>query len=211
MHKMKRIPALAAALILLLSAAFACAESSPFVYEHDPRENPEAMRDIVVNPDAVYGFSPSPAEESTLKDYVDTIDWTDPEQVAAARRQRLEYHESLEELYEIILSMAEEDRDIETIARAVSRKRNELRLETYTDDPDGLALVLQRNLETYDDEFGPTPESLYEKYGSWEMVLVKALGTNSGMDACLGYYDEYWYIYDLEQEEEAEAEQEDPV
>ena len=204
----KRIPALAAALILLLTAAFAGAESAGFAYEHDPRENPDAMRDIVENPDAVYGFSPSAAEESTLKEYADAIDWTDPEQVAAAREQRLEYHESMDELYEIILTMVEEDQDIETIARAVSRRRNELRLEVYADDPDGLATVRKRNLETYGDEFGPDPESLLEKYGSWEMVLVKALGTNAGMDACLGFYDEYWYIYDLEQEEEPE---EDPA
>ena len=34
-----------------------------FSYEHDPRENPEAMKDIVENADAVYGFSPNP--EST--------------------------------------------------------------------------------------------------------------------------------------------------
>ena len=210
MQIMKRIITSAAVLILLLSVACACAESSPFAYEHDPRENPEAMRDIVVNPDAVYGFSPSPAEESTLKEFADVIDWTDPEQVAAARQQRLEYHESMEELYEIILSMAEEDQDIETIARTVSRRRNELRLEANADDPDSLALVKKRNLETYGNEFGPAPESLYEKYGSWEMVLMKALGTNSGMDACLGFYDEYWYIYDLEQEEE-EEEPADPV
>ena len=51
-------------------------------------------------------------------------------------------------------------------------------------------------------------DEMFEKYGSWEMVLVKALGTNAGMDACLGFYDEYWYIYDLEQEEEPE---EDPA
>ena len=30
-----------------------------FAYEHDPRDNPEAMKDIIYNPAAVYGFSPS--------------------------------------------------------------------------------------------------------------------------------------------------------
>ena len=34
------------------------------------------------------------------------------------------------------------------------------------------------------------------------MVLLKALGTNPGMDACLGFYDEYYYLYDLEGETE---------
>lgn len=41
-----------------------------FTYEHDPRENPNAMKDIIENPDAVYGFSPSP-ESDRLKEYVD--------------------------------------------------------------------------------------------------------------------------------------------
>jgi len=172
------------------------AENQPYV--HDPRENPTAMRDIVVNPAAVYGFSPSPAEDSTLKDYVDVIDWTDPAQVAEARKQRQGYHDSLQELYDMIMAMVKEGKDTETIARAVSRRRNELRLESYKDDPEGLETVKKRNRETYGDEFGPTPDSLYEKYGSWDMVLVKALGTNSGMDACLGFYDEYYYLYDYE-------------
>ena len=142
---------------------------------------------------------PSPAEESTLKEYADAIDWTDPDQVAAAREQRQAYHDSLEELYDIILAMLKQDQDIETIARAVSTRRNELRLEAYNDDPEGLETVKARNMETYGNENGPTPEWLYEKYGSWDMVLVKARGFNPGMDACLGFYDDYYYLYDIEE------------
>ena len=95
----------------------------------------------------------------------------------------------------MILSMTKEDKDIETIARAVSQRRNELRFEAYKDDPEGLETVKKRNLETYGDEFGPTPDSLFEKYGSWQKVLEKALGTNPGMDACLGLYDDYYDLY----------------
>ena len=51
--------------------------------------------------------------------------------------------------------------------------------------------------DQYGDENGPTVESLYEKYGSWQAVLEKALGTNAGMDACLGFYDEYYDMYDI--------------
>lgn len=56
-----------------------------FTYEHDPRENPNAMKDIIENPDAVYGFSPSP-ESDRLKEYVDAIDWTNPDRVSSAER-----------------------------------------------------------------------------------------------------------------------------
>ena len=203
----KRIRAVLAMLICLSlltgTAAFAAENvkaKEPFAYEHDPRDNPTAMRDIVVNPDAVYGFSPSKAEDSTLKEYADLFDWTDAEQVAAGREQRQAYHDSLEELYEMILEMTLADKDIESIARAVSQRRNELRLEAYKDDPEGLATVKKRNLETYGNELGPTQDSLYDKYGSWETVLLKALGTNAGMDACLGFYDEYYYLYFLDTE-----------
>lgn len=195
-------------LVLCICCPAALAEkpnSASFAYVHDPRENPVAMRDIVENPAAVYGFSPSPAEESTLKEFADAVDWTDPDQVFAARAQRQAYHDSMEELYDMIMTMVQEERNIEAIARAVSRRRNELRLEVYTDDPEGLAIVKKRNLDTYGNELGPTQESLYEKYGSWEMVLIKALGTNPGMDACLGFYDEYYDLYDLETGSNAES------
>lgn len=167
-----------------------------FKYVHDPRENPEAMKDIVVNPDAVYGFSPSP-DSTRLKDYVDAIDWTDPQQVADARAQRQVYFDSMSELYRMIEDMLHEGKNVEEIARAVSKRRNELRLEAYKDDPDGLALAKKSNLDTYGDEMGPSADSLYEKYGSWQRVLEKALGTNEGMDACLGFYDEYYDTYDI--------------
>ena len=39
-----------------------------FHYMHDPRENPAAMKDIIVNPDAVYGFSPAPDSARLCRD-----------------------------------------------------------------------------------------------------------------------------------------------
>ena len=167
-----------------------------FTYEHDPRDNPDAMKDIVYNPDAVYGFSPSP-NSTRLKDYVDALDWTDPEQVAEARALRQAYHDSMSELYRMIEDMLHEGKDVETIARAVSQRRNELRLESEADNPEALALTKKSNLETYGNEMGPTADQLYEKYGSWQTVLEKALSTNAGMDACLGFYDEYYDFYDI--------------
>lgn len=53
---------------------------SPFAYVHDPRENPEAMADIVENPDAVCGFSPNP--DSKRLGSCAEYDWTDPAFVA---------------------------------------------------------------------------------------------------------------------------------
>ena len=101
------------------STAFVESESViGFSYEHDPRDNPNAMRDIIVNPDAVYGFSPSP-DSTRLKKYVDAIDWTDPDQVAEARAQRQAYHDSMSELYRMIEDMLLEGKDV-VLRRAVS-------------------------------------------------------------------------------------------
>lgn len=166
---------------------------APFAYEHDPRQNPAAMEDIVENPDAVYGFSPNP--ESTRLGKFAEYDWTDPEAVAQYRQERIAYHESLESMMDILHEMRAGGSSIEEMARAVSAERNRLRLESYRDDPAGLEKVKQSNLETYGDENGPTADSLFEKYGSWEIVLQKAFSPNAGMDACTGLYDDYYTLY----------------
>ena len=165
----------------------------PFTYEHDPRENPAAMEDIVENPDAVYGFSPNP-ESQRLGSFAE-YDWTDPEVVAEAQKERREYHESMDTMTDILYRMRDEGASMEEMARAVSEERNRLRLESYKDDPKGLAEVKESNLKTYGHEEGPTPDQLYEKYGSWTVVLQKAFSPNMGMDACCGLYDEYYWLY----------------
>ena len=91
--------------------------------------------------------------------------------------------------------MREDGASVEEMARAVSEERNRLRLLSYQDDPEGLEAVKKTNLKTYGHEDGPTPDQLYEKYGSWTVVLQKAFSTNMGMDACCGLYDEYYWLY----------------
>ena len=170
-----------------------------FTYEHDPMENPKAVEDIVVNPDAVYGFSPNP-DSKRLGPYADAIDWTDEDEVEEAKQIRIEYHTQLQDLYNMIEEMMSEGKNVEEIARAVSRKRNEIRLESVKDNPEGLAAVKQSNLETYGDEEGPTIDYLYSRYGSWQTIIEKSLSSNPGMDACLGLYDEMYDTYDLAEE-----------
>ncbi len=187
--------ALILALLLGLLPAFAADEgpaAPAFRYEHDPRLNPRAMEDIVADPGAVYGFSPSP--EGSLAAYAG-YDWTDPDAVAEYRQNRLDYFRSFEQMYDILDEMTAQGREVEEMARAVSAKRNELRLAAYDGDPEGLAAVKQRNLEKYGHEDGPTADELYQQYGAWELVIEKAFSHNSGMDACVGLYDEYYEYY----------------
>ena len=201
---MKRVLCRIIAAVLCLLIMTACgakpeqeadtqSKDAPFVYGHDPRENPAAMEDIVENPDAVYGFSPNP-ESQRLGSFAE-YDWTDPEVVAEAQKERREYHESMDTMTDILYRMRDEGASMEEMARAVSEERNRLRLESYKDDPKGLAEVRESNLKTYGHEEGPTPDQLYEKYGSWTVVLQKAFSPNMGMDACCGLYDEYYWLY----------------
>ena len=178
-------------LIALTSMLFACSDKT-FKYKHDPRENPSAMADIVEDENAIYGFRPS--ETGSLAAYA-SADWSDAELVEKGRQDRIAYHKSLEAMYDIFDEMSAQGKDIETIARAISTKRNELRLQANADNEEELARVKQRNLARYGHEEGPLPDELYEEYGSWEMVLAKAFSTNSGMDACLGLYDDYYDLY----------------
>ena len=176
-----------------VSGKDAVPEGRPFTYIHDPRDNPEAMKDIVENPDAVYGFSPNP-ESTRLGAYAD-YDWTDPAVVARAQAERRAYHKSMDSMMDILYRMREKGATIEEMARAVSQERNRLRIASYDGDPEGLADAKKSNLETYGHEDGPTPDQLFEKYGSWTTVMQKAFSTNMGMDACCGLYDEYYGLY----------------
>ena len=189
---LKTLTALLLAVLVFCIPTMVYAE---FHYVHDPMENPEAAKDIIVNPDAVYGYSPNP-DSVRLGAYADE-DWTDPEKVAKWRAERAEYHAQNAELYQMINTMKSEGKSVEEIARAVSSRRNEIRIESYKDDAEGLEKLKKSNLETYGHEEGPTPDELYEKYGSWQKVIEKALSSNPGMDACLGFYDEMYDTYDI--------------
>ncbi|MBQ6907028.1 MAG: S-layer homology domain-containing protein, partial [Clostridia bacterium] len=163
-----------------------------FRYQHDPRLNNKAMEDIIINPDAIYGFSPSPT--GSLAAYAE-YDWTDAEAVETYRQNRIEYLQSYSQMYDILDEMTAEGKSIEEIARKVSEKRNELRLAAYEGNPEGLETVKVHNLEKYGHEDGPTADEMFEKYGSWEQVIEKAFSHNPGMDACVGLYDDNYKYY----------------
>ena len=168
-------------------------EKEVFHYQHDPKENPEAMKDIIEDPDAVYGFSPDP--ESTRLGTFAEYDWSDEEFVESAKEERIKYHQDMDSMTNILYTMRDQGASTEEMARAVSAERNRLRLESYMNDPDNLAKIKESNLATYGQEEGPTPDQLLEKYGSWALVIQKAFSPNLGMDAICGLYDEYYSLY----------------
>ena len=139
------------------------------------------------------GFSRDPASKR-LGSYAE-YDWTDPALVAEAQKTRIAYHESTDSMTDILYRMRDEGASLEEMARAGSIERNRLRLAAYENEPEALASLKESNLKTYGHEDGPTPDELYEKYGSWTQVLQKAFSPNLGMDACCGLYDEYYQLY----------------
>lgn len=191
--------------VMLFVFSFSTSAYASGDYIHDPMQNPKAAADIVVDPNAVYGYAPNP--DSTRLGVFAQYDWSDETFVAEMKQQREEYHESVKELYQIKADMEAQGKSVEEIARAVSTRRNEIRMEAYKDDPEGLKKLKESNLATFGNENGGTPEYFYEKYGSWETVIEKAFSTNAGADACLGLYDKYYdtYIIDSPAIDETEA------
>ncbi|MCR5099628.1 MAG: hypothetical protein K6B14_11885 [Lachnospiraceae bacterium] len=184
--------AIVLSLIMVISIG-STAFAADFKYTHDPMKDDRAKSDIVVNSKAVYGYSPNP-ESERLGEFA-KYDWSDESLVASSKKDREDYHERVEsELLTLLEKGKKKGNSVEKIARTLSRRRNEIRLEEAEED-DKLAETKKSNLEKYGDENGPTPESLYEKYGSWEMVAAKAFSVNVGMDVCLGLYDKYYDTY----------------
>ena len=192
---MKRTVKSSIAVFVSLIALFALTVSAYAAgyYVHDPMDNPKAAADIIVDPDAVYGYAPNP--DSVRLGAFAKYDWSDESFVAQMKQEREAYHESIRELYQMKADMEAEGKSVEEIARAVSNRRNEMRIEAYKDDPDGLATLKESNLQKYGNENGGTPEYFYEKTGSWEAVIEKAFSTNPGADAMLGLYDKYYDTY----------------
>jgi len=194
--KVKLSVALSVFVLSVLLGFIVKAEAKTFkcIYAHDPRFNEVAMADIVVNPDAVYGFSPNPDSDrlGVFADY----DWSDEEVVKKAQLERIVYHTEMQSMYELWNDMEKQGKGIEEIARAVSDERNRIRIASYDGDPVRLSKLKESNLKKYGNENGPTADSLFEKYGSWETVLLKSFSENTGMDACLGLYDIYYPNYE---------------
>lgn len=167
-----------------------------FKYKHNPMDNPKAVKDIIEDPNAVYGYRPNP-ESERLQEFVD-YDWSDPEVAETARLNRTKYHEENDNISELVRKMEKEGASSEEIGRAANIQRNQNRLDSYANNPEGLAKVKQSNLEKYGNEFGPTADQLYEKYGSWEAVIEASERANPGMDAVCGLYDTYYDLYGIE-------------
>ncbi|WP_176444840.1 peptidoglycan-binding domain-containing protein [Paenibacillus herberti] len=156
----------------------------------DPLSNPKIAKEIETNPDAVYGYSPQ--KESPLDKF--GVNWTNPQQVAYARAKRMEYLQKMEQkkikLENEVAKLENEGMSITDIAKMKVEQRNSDRMQSYIDSNnyEGLAAMKERNIQQYGRPEGPTPEQLFEKYGSWEEVIYSSVRTSPAMDVLTGLY-----------------------
>lgn len=105
------------------------------------------------------------------------------EDLCAGRKQRFAYikynADKLKKLQDKIQEIIEanpndEDKkkaEIEEFARYSVNQRNTNRMSRY-DSESARRRLRERNLQKYNNEEGPTPEYLFDKYGSWEEVIL---------------------------------------
>jgi hypothetical protein len=157
-----------------------------FAYKNNPMDDPKAAKDIVENPNAVYGYSPNPQSEKIGK--FAEFDWANEDVVSRAREVRLQYHNNNESIYNLVQEMQHTGASLEEIARAANQQRNLNRLQIYIDagNMNGYEKAVESNIKNFQNKLGMTAAQAYEKYGSWDIVLEKAMSANAGMDACCG-------------------------
>jgi hypothetical protein len=74
----------------------------------------------------------------------------------------------------------------EKIARTISPMRNDEKVAARAlMSPGEVAVVEQKNMRGYDNAIGPTPEQLYERYGTWQGVIDAAYRTNPRLNAIM--------------------------
>lgn len=154
----------------------------------NPLDDPKIAKDVVADPDAVYGYKPKP--DSSLDQF--DIDWSNPDEVAKARAARLEYLENMEakktKLNVEVDNYLTEGKSMSEIAEMKVNQRNVDRINSYVErgDYENLEKLYERNLLEYGQKEGPTVQQLYEKYGSYEEVVYSSVKVNEGMNVILG-------------------------
>jgi len=122
------------------------------------------------------------------------VDWSNPEQVAAARSERINYLEKLKVknqlLNDEVAALQKEGMSMEDIARNKVEQRNQDRINSYikSGNMEGLEAMKARNLSQYGRQEGPTADQLFAQKGSWEEVVYGSVRSSPAMDVLTGLY-----------------------
>jgi len=112
----------------------------------------------------------------------------DPERLAKMVEIRKQYLDGIKNMDRIEAELRAAGKTTEEIARRLSAERNSLKVMTRAlMKPEEVAQLEARNLKSwYHDPVGPTPDQLFERYGSWEKVIQKAKETDHALNRLLG-------------------------
>ena len=154
----------------------------------NPLRDPKIAKDVIEDPNAVYGYKPKPG--SSLDQF--DIDWSNVDEVAKARAARLEYLKAMDikkaKLEAEVNGYLNNGKNMKEIAEIKVEQRNRDRIKSYTErgDYESLEKLYNRNMKEYGQKEGPTAEQLFEKYGSYEEVIYSSVKVNQGMNMILG-------------------------
>ena len=142
----------------------------------------ELPDDLVPDASGVYGHMPLPGTPFAKPKW--SVDWTNPAEVAAARKVRLDYHKGLAEEKAFVDRMRSQGVPGETIARELVDMRNKGRMAMYP--PEQLPMLFERNMGKYQNKYGPGYDDLLEKYGSVDGIIAAGTRSNPSMDILTG-------------------------
>jgi hypothetical protein len=138
---------------------------------------------LVPDERGVHGYMPKP--DSPFAKSPPWPDWTNPEAVAGAHAIRVDYHRGLAQEVAWVDAQRANGRDEESIARELVDMRNKARMSKYSEDK--LPMLYERNLKEHGNMYGPTYETLLEKYhGDPSEVINAGTRSNTGMDVLCG-------------------------
>jgi hypothetical protein len=138
-------------------------------------------------PKAIQAGGPEPAKVGAPPEPGKTGAPIDAARIADLKAMRLRYLEGIQALETTENEMRRLGRTTEQIARQLVGDRNALKVETRAlMKPEEVAQLEARNLKKYGDPVGPTPEWLFDKYGSWDKVLEAVKRTDPVTNQLLG-------------------------
>jgi hypothetical protein len=142
----------------------------------------EVPHDLVADTKGVYGYLPKAGSQFSPPKW--PVEWSNAEQVAAARKVRLDYHQGLASEKDIVTNLRSKGVSDESIARQIVEMRNQTRMSKYS--PEQLPTLFERNINTYQNPYGPSFESLLNKYGSFQEIINAGTRSNATMDILTG-------------------------
>ena len=123
-------------------------------------DDPKIAKDVVADPDAVYGYRPK--QGSSLDQF--DIDWSNADEVAKAKAARLEYLEAMKakkaKLSVEVDNYLAEGKNMREIAEMKVNQRNMDRINSYIERGvyDNLEKLYEKNLLEYGQKEGPTAQ-----------------------------------------------------